>query len=171
MNKKEPMSFTLGVAGSVVRDPSFPRVAAKAALELDSELLRKRHQPAPEAREIQAVRTLAGVVRGIAEKVRDLDSLHAMMVKLDPATTNVFLRAYDTAGERIEVKQFPAETTRVAEVLEEVAKHPKPRVGEADLIFARNFCQALSSQAAGRTRLSPSSPTHAFLRKIARWKR
>ncbi len=163
-----PISFTLGPAGSVVRDPSFARVAAKAALELDSALLRVQQRNAPQSVEIGAVRTLAHVIKKIADAVRDIGELKAMQEKLDPITANVFLRTYGKVeGEsKIEPSKFPAAADKVARVLEHVADQ-QPGTTEKDLMYARDFCRVLSGQAAGRQLVSHSSAAHGFLRRLS----
>lgn len=165
---RRPISFTLGPAGSVVRDPSFARVAAKAALELDGALLRVQHRNAPQSVEIDAVRTLARVIKTIADAVRDIAELKAMQEKLDPVTANVFLRTYGEVegGPKIEPSKFPAAADKVAMVLEHVAEQ-QPGTTENDLRYARDFCRVLSGQAAGRQLVSHSSAAHGFLRRLS----
>jgi hypothetical protein len=167
VNKNELGIFTLGTASSAVRDPSFPRIAAKAALELDGAVLRSQHKPAPKV-DVGAVTILAFVVRRVAEKTRDTDSVSAMLEKLDAATTNVFLRAYGTVGPKVEPWVFSSKTAEVANVLMQVAEQAPEQPDVRMLQYVRNFCRALSSQASEKQRTSISSPTHAFLRKFAR---
>lgn len=159
---RHPISFTLG--SNSVRDPSFARVAAKAALELDSELLRAQHLHAPTSVEIGAVRTLSFVIKRIAEAVRDAVEVKVMQEKLDPVTANVFLRTFGKVEQASNVAQFPAAAEKVAMVLEKVAGQQE-EPSQEDLKYARDFCRILSGQAAGRQFPTSASAVHAFLRR------
>jgi hypothetical protein len=167
---KKTISFSLGPTGSVVLDPSFPRIAAKAALEIDGVLLRVQGKQAPVEIKIMAVKALLPFIKKIVDALRGHEPGAAINVSLDPVSANVFLRAYgkiDPAagkGEALPAK-FGEAANRVADVLEKISnKQGGPE--ESDLAYARDFCRALSDQAAVRQYASHAGNMQGMLRRL-----
>jgi hypothetical protein len=157
MSQHRGSSLESGFTGSV-RDPSFARVAAVAAIELDNALLRSQHREAPKEVRVQAVRTLAVALKRIASHVENARSIAAVNEHLDPLTASVLLRTFGKVAPKESLKELPGATAHVASVLDKVA-HSSATTAE-EIKYARDFCRALSGQAATTT--SSAHPLISF---------
>jgi hypothetical protein len=172
MSSKPAMPFVIGPIGSLVLDPSFPRIAAKAAVEVDGALLRVQGKQAPKELQTVGVMALLPCMRRIVEATLKTSPYEAISETLDPVSENVFLRAYgkidpEAARTRDSLKNnFGQAAHRLTKVLEQVANKEAPPIAE-DLAYARNFCRALSDQAAVRQYSPHSATPQGFLRRLS----
>lgn len=156
---KTPDLFTLGSTGSTVLDPSFPRVAAKAALEVDSALLRLQGKRAPAEFQADGVAQLLPFIKLIVRIATESNSPKDLATKVDPASANVFFVAYGQIdrkagkGQTGIQEKFAKAAERVAGILERVIQKDARQLhglSTNDLVYTRDFCRALSDTAAVR---------------------
>lgn len=154
---KKFISFSLGPTGSIVLDPSFPRIAAKAALEVDGALLRVLGKRAPDVQQFVGVTELIPFMQNVIAGA------------LDPASANVFLLTYGkidpAAGKSHSKSELSEAANRVMKVLEQVAKQEGGPQESRELEYVRDFCRALSDQAAVRQHVPHASNTQGLLRR------
>lgn len=156
---KTPSMFMLGNSGSTVLDPSFPRIAAKAALELDGALQRVLGKRAPAEFQSVAVSILLPVLRRFFQAAMEKRPL----TSVDPASANVFFTAYLQVDPKavkhhaLEKQKVAKGAERVVAVLEKVGNQQLPE-SKKDLEFTRDLCVALSDTAAVRQHIPHSTP-------------